>query len=73
MAKQHSYELRPTAKSFGGTLGTVLLHQGGELATRKMLEQLIEQAGSLYDCLGPPCGRRSAKLPAKKRFANVQL
>jgi hypothetical protein len=27
-----------------------------------MLEQLIEEAGSLYDCLGPPCGRRSAKL-----------
>ena len=30
-----------------------------------MLEQLIEEAGNLYDCLGPPCGRRSAKLPAR--------
>jgi hypothetical protein len=27
----------------------------------------------LYDCVGPPCGRRSAKLPARNDFANVQL
>jgi hypothetical protein len=65
LAKEHGYELRPAAKSLGGVLGTVFLNQGGELGTRKMLEQLIEQAGSLYDCLGPPCGRRSAKLPAR--------
>jgi len=73
LAKEHGYELRPAAKSLGGALGAVLLNQGGELGTGKMLEQLIEQAGSLYDCLGPPCGRRSARLPARKRFANVQL
>src|SRR5262252_4366315 len=56
LAKEHGYELRPAAKSLGGALGAVLLNQGGELGTGKMLEQLIEQAGSLYDCLGPPCG-----------------
>src|SRR5262247_4420782 len=65
LAKEHGYELRPAAKSLGGALGAVLLNQGSELGTGKMLEQLIEQAGSLYDCLGPPCGRRSAKLPAR--------
>src|SRR6202007_137666 len=42
LAKKHSYELRPAAKSLGGALGAVLLHQGGELGTGKMLEQLIE-------------------------------
>jgi hypothetical protein len=61
LAKQHGYELGPAAKSLGGMLSAMFLYQGGELATGKMLEQLIEQAGNLYDCLGPPCGRRSAK------------
>jgi hypothetical protein len=73
LAKEHGYELCPAAKSLGSALSAVFLNQGGELGTRKMLEQLIEQAGSLYDCLGPPCGRRSAKLPARNDFANVQL
>jgi hypothetical protein len=65
LTKEHGYELRPAGKPLGGVLGAVFLNQGGELGTGKMLEQLIEQAGSLYDCLGPPCGRRSAKLPAR--------
>ena len=73
LAKKHSDKLRPRAKALRGAFGPVLLNQGRELRTRKMVEQLIEQAGSLYDCLGPPCGRRSAKLPARKTFANVQL
>jgi hypothetical protein len=66
LAKEHGYELRPAGKSLGGVLSAVFLNQSGELGTGKMLEQLIEQAGSLYDCLGTPCGRRSAKLPARK-------
>jgi hypothetical protein len=56
LAKQHGYALRPGGKSFGGVFGAVFLYQGGEFGTGKMLEQLIEEAGSLYDCLGPPCG-----------------
>ena len=35
--------------------------QSGEVRARKMLESLIEQAGSLYDSLGPRW-RRPAKL-----------
>jgi len=38
LAKEHGNELRPAAKSLGGVLGAVLLHQGGELGTGKMLE-----------------------------------
>jgi hypothetical protein len=66
LAEKHRNKLRPTGKTLGGVFGAVLLNQRGELGPRKVLEQLIEQAGSLYDCLGPPCGRRSAKLPARK-------
>ena len=73
LAKQHGYELGPAAESLRRALRAVFLNQGAELGTRKMLEQLIEQAGSGYDCLGPPCGRRLAKLPGKETFANVQL
>ena len=62
LAKEHGDELRPAGKSLGSAFGAVLLDKSGEFGTRKMLEKLIEQAGSLYDCLGPPCGRRSAKL-----------
>src|SRR3954453_20380285 len=40
----------------------MFFHERAEFGARKMLEKLIEEAGSLYDCLGPPCGRRSAKL-----------
>ena len=74
LAKEHGDELRPAGKALGGALGLMFVNQSGEFGTRKMLEQqLIEEAGSLYDCLGPPCGRRSAKLRAKESFANVQL
>ncbi len=51
LAKQHGYELRPAGKAFGGTLGIVLLDECGELGAWEMLEQLIEQARNLYDCL----------------------
>ena len=51
LAKQHRDELRPAGKPFGGALGAVLLHECGELGPGKMLEQLIEQAGCVYDCL----------------------
>lgn len=64
-AKQHSDELRPKRKALGGAFGAVLLYQGGELGTRKIVKQLIEQAGSFYDCLGPRCGQHSAKVPAR--------
>src|SRR3954454_7235113 len=62
LAKEHGDELRPASKALGGSFGPVFLHQRGEFRTGKMVEQLIEEARSLYDCLGPPCGRRSAKL-----------
>jgi len=56
LAEEHGDELGPAAKSFGGPLSAVFPNQDGEFGTGKMLEQLIEKAGSLYDCLGPPCG-----------------
>ena len=43
LAKQHGDELSPAAKTLGGVLGAVFLHQRGELSTGKMLEQLIEK------------------------------
>ena len=73
LAKEHGDELCPAGKALGGALGVMFFHQCGELDPGKMPEQLIEEAGSLYDCLGPPRGRRSAKLPAKEPFASVQL
>src|SRR5208282_5179261 len=48
LAKQHGDELGPTIEPLGGTLGLVLFHQSGELQTRKVLQQLIEQARDLY-------------------------
>src|SRR3954454_5898165 len=62
LAEEHGDELRPASKALGGSFGPVFLHQRGEFGTGKMVEQLIKEASSLYDCLGPPCGRRSAKL-----------
>jgi hypothetical protein len=38
-------------KAFGSTLGVVPFDEYGELGTREMLEQLIEHARNLYDCL----------------------
>jgi hypothetical protein len=51
LAEQHGDELRPAAKAFGGTLGGVFLDECGELGTGKVLEQLIEEARDLYDCV----------------------
>jgi hypothetical protein len=49
LTEQHGDELRPAGKPLGGALGGVLLHQGGKLGPGEVLEQLIEQARSLYD------------------------
>jgi hypothetical protein len=51
LTEQHGDELRPAAKALGVTLGGVLLDECGELSTGKVLEQLIEQACDLYDCV----------------------
>jgi hypothetical protein len=61
LAEEHGDKLRPAGKSLGGVFGAVLLHEWGEPGARKMLEQLMEEAGSLYDWVGPPCGRGLAK------------
>jgi len=58
LAKEHGDELGPAGEALSGAFGVMLLHELGELGTREMLEQLIKEAGSLYDCLGPPCGLR---------------
>ena len=62
LAEQHRDELGPAAESFGGPLGVVFLYQRRELGPGKMLEQLIEQARYLYDCLALLVGdvRRSS-------------
>src|SRR5512146_309738 len=70
LAEQHGDELRPAGKALGGTLGAVLLHEGGKLRPRKVLEQLIEQTRDLYDwiaLLWAACG----EAPAKERLAHV--
>jgi len=56
LAEEHGDELGPAGEALSGAFGVMLLHERGELGTREMLEQLIKEAGSLYDCLGPPCG-----------------
>jgi len=66
LAKEHGDELRPAGKSLGGVFAAVFLHQGSELGPGKMLEQLIEQAGSLYDCLGPPSWATLGDVPGKE-------
>ena len=48
LAKQHGNELGPTIEPLGGTLRLVLFDQSGELQTRKVMQQLIEQARDLY-------------------------
>ena len=55
LAKEHGDELGPASEALSGALGVMLLHERDELGAREMLEQLIKEAGSLYDCLGPPC------------------
>src|SRR4051812_8043507 len=49
LAEQHRHQLRPATEAFGAPFGLVLLDQRSELGARKMLEQLIEQTGCLYD------------------------
>ena len=66
LAEEHGDKLGPAGEALGGALSVMLFHERGKLGSRKMLEQLIEEAGSLYDCLGPPCGQCSAKIPAKE-------
>ena len=52
LAKQHGDELGPTIEALGGALGLVLFDQSGELQTRKVLQQLIEQTRKFPH--GPP-------------------
>jgi hypothetical protein len=56
LAKDHGDELGPAGKALGGAFGVMLFHERGELRAGEMLEQLIKEAGSLYDSPGPPCG-----------------
>src|SRR5260370_10448128 len=49
LAEQHRDQLGPAAKAFGAPFGVVFLDQRSELSSGKMLEQLIEQTGYLYD------------------------
>src|ERR1039458_7856120 len=49
LTEQHGDELCPAGETFGGTLSSVLLYECGELGSRKVMEQLIEQASDLYD------------------------
>src|SRR5436305_15175585 len=49
LAEQHRHQLRPATEALGAPFGLVLLDQRSELGARKMLEQLIEQTGCLYD------------------------
>ena len=70
LAKQHRDELRPAGEPLSGTLGTMLLHECGKLGAGKVLEQLIEQAGCLYDCLALLVGgvwRRSGQGTIRQR------
>jgi hypothetical protein len=47
LAERHGRELRPAGETLGGAFGLVLVDQRGELRPGKMLQKLIEQAGSL--------------------------
>jgi hypothetical protein len=49
LAEQHRDQLRPATEAFGPWFGVVFLDQGPKLHPGKMLEQLIEQTGCLYD------------------------
>jgi hypothetical protein len=54
LAERHSHELGPAGESFGSAFGQVLLDQRSEFRSGKMLQKLIEQAGSLYHKQCPP-------------------
>ena len=62
LAKQHRDELCPAGKALGSALAVMFLHQCGKLGPGKMLEQLIEQAGYLYDYLALLVGDGLAKV-----------
>jgi hypothetical protein len=51
LAEQHGHELSPASRALGSALGGVPPHQCGKLGAGEMLEELIEQARYLYDCL----------------------
>ena len=70
LAKKHGNELIPAGEPLGGVLGAMLLDQCGKLGPGKMLEQLIEQTGYLYDCLALLVGdvwRRSGQGTLRQR------
>ena len=70
LTEQHGDELGPAGEALGGTLGGVLLDQCGELGAGEVLEQLIEQAGDLYDWIALLWAAFS-EVPAKEWLANV--
>lgn len=47
LAKEHGNKLGPAGAGLGGALGVVLLDQRGELIAGEVMEQLIEETGSL--------------------------
>ena len=51
LAEQHRDQLRPAAEAFGAPFGRVLFDQRREFRAGKMLEELIEETGDLYDGL----------------------
>ena len=72
LAEQHGDELRPATEALGGTFSAVLLDKGGKLQPGKMLEQLIEQACSLYDWVAL-LGQRMARLRCQETAHQRQV
>src|ERR1035437_3899248 len=70
LTEQHRDELRPAGKALGVTLSGVLLYQCGELGAGKVLEELIEEAGDLYDGIAL-LWAAFGEAPAKEWLANV--
>jgi len=73
LTEQHGDQLGPAGKALGGALGGVLFDQCGELGARKMLKQLIEEAGYVYDCLALLMGSVWRGSWLRLALANVQL
>ncbi len=65
LAKQHGDKLGPAGEALGSALSLVPRDDGGEFGAREMLEQLIEEAGYLYDCLAL-LGAAFGEAPAKE-------
>ena len=55
LAEEHGDELSPTGKAFGVAFALVLLHQLGELVTRKLIEQLTEETRGPYHNIALRC------------------